>query len=289
MVLGSEKFTRRKIIEVLVKAIKARCFHIAPFLYLPMRMMISPAKTLDFESDLEIGPSEKALFEESSQKVVKKLASFKPGALMKLQGISKALANVNYERNQALLAGEMGPKKQAALAFKGDVYLGMEAERWSEADMDFAVQKLFILSGLYGILRPNTLVSPYRLEMGTAMNVGRKKNLYEFWKDDLHDFLKADLKEGEPILNLASTEYFKAVKQLKLANPVIDVDFLDYSKGKYKVISFFAKKARGMMANYIIQNRLDDWRELKDFNLAGYYFDPKQSSESKLVFLRDKA
>lgn len=251
--------------------------------------MISPAKTLDFESDLEIGPSEKALFEESSHKVVKKLASFKPGALMKLQGISKALANVNYERNQALLAGEMGPKKQAALAFKGDVYLGMEAERWSEADMDFAVQKLFILSGLYGILRPNTLVSPYRLEMGTAMNVGRKKNLYEFWKDDLHDFLKADLKEGEPILNLASTEYFKAVKQLKLANPVIDVDFLDYSKGKYKVISFFAKKARGMMANYIIQNRLDDWRELKDFNLAGYYFDPKQSSESKLVFLRDKA
>ncbi len=250
--------------------------------------MVSPAKTLDFESELQIGSISEPLFPDSRAKVAKKLASYKPGALMKLQGISKALANVNFERNQALAAGETGAKKQAVLAFKGDVYLGMEAEQWTSSDMDYAQQKLFILSGYYGILKPNSLISPYRLEMGTAMNVGRKKNLYEFWKADLGAFLKEELKAEEPILNLASNEYFKVVKQLKLPNPVIDVDFRDFSNGKYKVISFFAKKARGMMANYVIQNRIDDWRELKDFNLAGYYYDAAQSTETKMVFLRDK-
>lgn len=207
---------------------------------------------------------------------------------MKLQGISAQLADLNYQRNQDLHAKTSSLSKQAVLAFKGDVYLGLEAEKWSPADMEFARQKLLILSGYYGILKPNTLINPYRLEMGTPMNVGRKKNLYEFWRNDLESFLRSELQEGEPILNLASKEYFKAVSQLNLANPVIEVDFLDLSKGKYKVLSFFAKKARGMMANYLVQNRIDDWRELKDFNLAGYYFAPARSSDKKLVFLRDE-
>lgn len=251
-------------------------------------MMISPAKTLDFENNQQIGPVESPFFPESSQKVAKKLASFKPSGLKKLQGISDALAELNFERNQALHAGTAAPHKQAVLAFKGDVYLGLEAEKWNEADMDYAQQKLFILSGYYGILRPNTLIAPYRLEMGTSVNVGRKKNLYDFWKTDLDAFLKTEIPADEVILNLASKEYFKAVAQLKLPNPVMDVEFMDLSNGKYKVLSFFAKKARGMMANYIVQNRIDDVQELKDFNLAGYYFDAERSSDSKMVFLRDE-
>ena len=250
--------------------------------------MISPAKTLDFENEGQIGANQEPFFPESSQKVAKKLASYKASGLKKLQGISAALADLNFERNQALHSGAETAQKQAVLAFKGDVYLGLEADQWSESDMEFAQNKLFILSGYYGILKPNTLIRPYRLEMGTKMNVGRKKNLYDFWQADLGSYLKAELKPEETIINLASKEYFKAVGQLKLPNPVIDVEFMDWSNGKYKVLSFFAKKARGMMANFIVQNRIDDWQELKDFNLAGYYFAPDHSSDGRMVFLRDE-
>ena len=254
-----------------------------------MKILLSPAKTLNFESDQQIGDAIAPFFLDSSQEVANKLAKLSVPKLMALQKISRDLAKLNRQRNLERNFEDTFSGRQAALAFKGDVYLGMEAENWSEADMNFANGSLWILSGLYGILQPNSMILPYRLEMGTKLPVGRKANLYEFWKPILSEFMKAHLPEEEAIVNLASNEYAQAVKQLNLANPILEVEFLDESKGGYKILSFFAKKARGMMANYIVQNRISDWKELKDFNLAGYYFDLSRSEEHKFVFLRDKA
>jgi cytoplasmic iron level regulating protein YaaA (DUF328/UPF0246 family) len=207
---------------------------------------------------------------------------------MELQKISKTLAELNRQRNLSWDINNIPHGKQAGLAFSGDVYLGMQAENWSEPDMDFANNTIWILSGLYGLLQPNTMILPYRLEMGTALAIGRKANLYKFWQPVFANFVKEELSDTETIVNLASKEYAQAFSQLNLPNLIIEIDFLDYSKGKYKILSFFAKKARGMMANFIVQNRINDWRELKDFNLAGYYFDESRSTNTKLVFLRDK-
>ncbi len=253
-----------------------------------MKTLLSPAKTLNFDSDLKIGDGIEPFFPESSAKIGNKLSKLSVPKLMQLQGISKDLAQLNRKRNQDWSVEQSMSGRQAALAFKGDVYLGMEAENWSEPDMAFANDNIWILSGLYGVVQPNTMILPYRLEMGTPLPVGRKRNLYEFWKADLSALCKEHLQSDEPIVNLASKEYAQAIKQLDLPNPIIDCEFLDESKGEHKVLSFFAKKARGIMANYIVQNRIIDWQELKDFNLAGYYFDPDRSEDRKFVFLRDK-
>ena len=234
-----------------------------------MISVISPAKTLDFSSELQIGSKEKPIFLEEAEKVNYKLRGFSAKKLMSLQSISENLAQQNFQRNQDWSGDNIMQGRQAVLAFKGDVYLGLEAENWSEEDMAFAQDKLFILSGLYGLLKPQTAILPYRLEMGTAMGIARKKNLYEFWKQSL-------------------TEYFKALQTAKVPNPVFNVEFKDYSKGKYKVVSFYAKKARGIMANFIIQHRINSTDELKEFNLAGYYLDKDGSDDTNLVFLRDK-
>lgn len=253
-----------------------------------MISVISPAKTLDFSSELQIGSKEKPIFLEEAEKVNYKLRGFSAKKLMSLQSISENLAQQNFQRNQDWSADNIMQGRQAVLAFKGDVYLGLEAEQWSEEDMAFAQDKLFILSGLYGLLQPHTAILPYRLEMGTAMGIARKKNLYEFWKQSLAEYFKENISKDEPIVNLASQEYFKALQSAKVPNPVLNVEFKDYSKGKYKVISFYAKKARGLMANFIIQHRINSTDELKEFNLAGYYLDEEGSDDTNLVFLRDK-
>lgn len=206
---------------------------------------------------------------------------------MDLQGVSKNLAELNHQRNQEWVADHNGGVKQAVLAFKGDVYQGLEAEKWTESDMTFAEQNLAILSGLYGVLRPNDVIKPYRLEMGTNLNVARKKNLYAYWKKDIQNLFKEEFGHEQQVVNLASKEYFKALSSAEIKNPVLNVDFKDKSKGSYKIISFFAKKARGLMANYIVQNRISEKGELKDFNLANYYFDTKSSTEDHFIFLRD--
>ncbi|WP_421754735.1 peroxide stress protein YaaA [Croceimicrobium sp.] len=253
-----------------------------------MKTLLSPAKTLDFNSEQKIGSGVEPFFPEASQKVGNKMAKLSVPKLIALQKISKDLAKVNRQRNLDWTIESNAQARQAVLAFKGDVYLGLEAWNWTETDMDFAREALWILSGWYGILRPDTLIQPYRLEMGTTLPIGRKPNLYAFWEPVLKDFFAQNLAEEETIVNLASKEYAHVVKQLELKNPMIDVDFLDYSKGEYKVLSFFAKKARGLMANFIVQHRISDWRDLKDFNLAGYYFDASRSEPQKLVFLRDQ-
>ncbi len=259
------------------------------FLYLwTMISVISPAKTLDFSSEQQIGSKEYPIFLEEAEKVNYKLRGFSAKKLMTLQNISENLALQNFQRNQDWSADKIMQGRQAVLAFKGDVYQGLEAENWSLEDMSFAENKLFILSGLYGLLQPNTAILPYRLEMGTGMGIARKKNLYEFWQQSIAKYFSDHIAKEEVIVNLASQEYFKALQTAKLPNPVLNIEFKDFSKGKYKIISFFAKKARGIMANFIIQHRINSTDELKEFNLAGYYLDKEGSDETNLVFLRDK-
>ena len=154
--------------------------------------------------------------------------------------------------------------------------------------MEFANSHLRILSGLYGVLKPSDLIQPYRLEMGTSLAVGRRKDLYHFWGDKIKAYFKENIDPAETVINLASVEYFKAVEKAGIKNPVLSVEFKDFSNGDFKVVSFFAKKARGMMANYIIQNELTLVDELKAFNTAGYYFDAKESTDTNYVFLRDQ-
>jgi hypothetical protein len=253
-----------------------------------MLAVLSPAKTLDFESELKTGSASVPAYLSQSAKIIDRLRGFEVEELQKLQSISKNLAQLNWERNAQWdidLHQEKG--KQSVLAFKGDVYQGLEAHQWSEGDMEFASQHLRILSGLYGVLKPNDLILPYRLEMGTSLALEGVNNLYGFWKAELGNWVEAIQREKETVLNLASKEYFRALKTAGLStDSYYDVDFKDYSKGKYKVISFFAKKARGMMANFMVQNRVTDIEDLKDFNLGGYQYSSADSSDRHLTFLR---
>lgn len=253
-----------------------------------MILFLSPAKTLDFEKDVQVGEVTKPVFLEESQKVNAKLRKVSRKKLTELQGISTQLASLNYDRNQQWNVEHDENVKQAVFSFKGDVYIGLQAENWSESDMEFANKHVRILSGLYGILRPSDMIMPYRLEMGTSLKVGRREDLYHFWQDKIKAYFKENIDENELVVNLASNEYFKAVQKAKVKNSVLNVEFKDFSNGKFKIVSFFAKKARGLMADFIVQNRIIDAEELKKFDSEGYYFDAKESTESNYVFLRDK-
>lgn len=256
---------------------------------MPMLTLISPAKSLDFETNHQLATSQLPRFLGDAEKVSRKLRQQSRKALMDLQGISRDLAELNFQRNQDWeVENHKKNGKQAALSFTGDVYQGMEAGQWSAEDMAYAADHLIILSGLYGILRPTDKILPYRLEMGTSLPVGRRKNLYHFWQDKIRQLFKSEGWEDQLILNLASKEYFKAVETAGIKNPVLDVDFLDRAKdGDFKIISFHAKKARGMMASFVIRNRIEDPEQLKAFDVEGYYFDANRSTDKKYVFLRD--
>ncbi len=254
-----------------------------------MLITLSPAKTLDYESPLATHKfTQPELLTESEQliKVCRKLA---PADIASLMKISDKLAGLNAARFgewQTNFTPENA--RQAILAFKGDVYTGMQAETFSVADFDFAQKHLRILSGLYGLLRPLDLMQPYRLEMGIRLKNTRGKDLYEFWGDIITNQLNQSLAEqGDQILvNLASDEYFKSINNKKLDGTIIKPVFLDEKNGKYKVISFYAKKARGLMSRFIIQNKLTKTEQLSDFNLEGYQFDESQSKGNELVFTR---
>lgn len=254
-----------------------------------MLTIISPAKTLDYESKLATQRyTQPELLDKSSQliDIAKKLT---PADISSLMGISDKLALLNAERFNDWKA-DFTPDnaRQAILAFKGDVYTGLQAEDFSEQDFDFAQQHLRMLSGLYGLLRPLDLMRPYRLEMGIRLANPQGANLYSFWGDLLTEKLNTLLAEqGDKVLvNLASDEYFKAVKPAKLQAEIIKPVFLDEKNGKYKVISFYAKKARGLMSRFIIKERLNKAEQLQDFNLEGYQFDVARSQGNELVFTR---
>lgn len=254
-----------------------------------MLTIISPAKTLDYESELATRRyTQPELLDKSSQliSIAKKLS---PAEIASLMGISDKLAHLNAERFNSWQP-DFTPEnaRQAILAFKGDVYTGLQAENFSEHDFDFAQQHLRMLSGLYGLLRPLDLMQPYRLEMGIRLKNTEGSNLYHFWGDLLTEKLNAILKQqGDNLLvNLASDEYFKAIKPSKLEGEIIKPVFLDEKNGQFKVISFYAKKARGLMSRFIIQERLTQRKQLQEFDLEGYQFDSTRSQGNELVFTR---
>lgn len=254
-----------------------------------MLMVISPAKTLDFESPLATQRFTQPALLDDSQKLIEVARRLTPAQIGSLMHISDKLAGLNAERfHQWQPPFTLDNARQAILAFKGDVYTGLQAETFKEKDFDFAQQHLRMLSGLYGLLRPLDLMQPYRLEMGIRLENPAGKDLYTFWGDRLTDALNAALAEqgDDLLLNLASDEYFKAVKPKKLNGRIIKPVFLDEKNGKFKVISFYAKKARGLMSRYVIQHRLSKPAQLKKFDLDGYFYVAEESSDAELVFKR---
>ena len=253
-----------------------------------MKIVISPAKSLDFETQLPTKSYTTYNFVKESATIDKVLKKQNPKQLMELMHISDKLADLNWNRNQERNVTEMKVEnaRPAVFAFSGDVYVGLDAYSLSEDKINVLQDKLRILSGLYGLLKPLDLMQPYRLEMGTKLAVGKNKNLYEFWKPIIVKELNSELEKDELFVNLASNEYFDAVDVKKLNVPVITPEFKDYKDGKLKIISFFAKKARGMMVRYIIDSNAETIDDLKGFNYEGYAFDANLSSENKLVFTR---
>ncbi len=252
-----------------------------------MKIVISPAKSLNFEAPLPTQAFTESLFLKEAESIQKTLKKKKPKQLMELMDISEKLADLNWERNQNWsLPFTPENARPAVYAFDGDVYTGLDAYTISEDKMAVLQDKLRILSGLYGILKPLDLMQPYRLEMGTSLPIGTKKNLYEFWKKKLTKALNDELESDELFLNLASNEYFSAVDAKALKVPVITPEFKDYKDGKFKMISFFAKKARGLMVRYIIDTNAETIDDLKQFHYEGYAFDANLSKGNTLVFTR---
>lgn len=255
-----------------------------------MLIVISPAKTLDYESSPTTSAHSLPDFVDDSTTLVERMRALTPPDIEQLMHISPKLADLNFGRflNWSPKATTENAK-QAILAFKGDVYTGLQAEAFSEADFQYAQEHLRILSGLYGVLKPLDLMQPYRLEMGTNIDNIRGKNLYEFWGDKPAEALNSQLSSlgTDVLVNLASNEYFKSVNLNTLSAEVVTPVFKDYKNGKYKVISFFAKKARGLMAAWIIENRIEDKADLSKFDVAGYQYNDAASNGNELVFLRD--
>ncbi|NVJ89114.1 MAG: peroxide stress protein YaaA [Flavobacteriaceae bacterium] len=252
-----------------------------------MKIIISPAKSLDFESKVPTNKYSQPEFLEQSEKLNKKLKTLSRKKLSDLMSISNDLANLNYDRNQEW-STPFTPEnaKQAIYAFTGEVFRGIDVNTLEEEKLPLLQDRLRILSGLYGILKPLDLMQPYRLEMGTKLKVGRKDNLYKFWDTSLADALNNELADDELLINLASSEYFKVLPKKALKVPMVTPVFKDFKNGKHKTIMTFAKKARGLMVRYIIDHNITDIEGLKGFNVEGYGFSEEMSSENELVFIR---
>ncbi len=252
-----------------------------------MKLVISPAKSLNFESELPIQTTTEAQFLKESERLNKLLKTKSAKSISKLMKISDALGQLNYERNQAWeLPFTQDNARQAVYAFNGDVYRGLDAYTIPEDKIEKLQSTVRILSGLYGILKPLDLIQAYRLEMGTKFPVGRNKNLYEFWKKELTNALNEELEDGELFLNLASVEYFKAIDTKALKVPVITANFKEFKNGEYKNIAIFAKLARGLMARYIVDTDAKTLDDIKGFNYGNYGLSDELSTETELVFTR---
>jgi cytoplasmic iron level regulating protein YaaA (DUF328/UPF0246 family) len=257
-----------------------------------MLIVISPAKTLDYETPAKTKTFTLPDYLDDSAELIHRMREFSALDIAELMHVSSKIAELNFDRFEAWNKNFSEKNaKQAVLAFKGDVYTGLDAESFSAKDFKFAQSHLRILSGLYGLLRPLDLMQPYRLEMGTKLSNERGKNLYEFWGNTLTDGLNAQLKKikSEHLINLASNEYFKAVKPKQINGEVITPAFKEYKNGDYKMIGFYAKKARGMLSRYIIQNQLSDVEDIKSFDVEGYKFNKSLSKGNNWVFTRKSA
>ena len=252
-----------------------------------MKLVISPAKSLDFESKLPTTKTTQSLFLAQSKKLNTVLKKQTPQDLSKLMSISDKLAQLNYDRNQDwTIPFTKDNARPAIYSFNGDVYKGLDAYNIPEDKLELTQNTVRILSGLYGVLKPLDLIQPYRLEMGTKLPVGSNKNLYEFWKKDIVTALNDELEDDELFLNLASNEYFKAVDTKALKVPVVTANFKEFKNGKLKIISFYAKEARGLMAKYVIDTNAKTVDDLKQFNYNNYQFDGNLSTQKDLVFTR---
>ena len=256
-----------------------------------MLALLSPAKTLDYDSALPTDFHTLPRLLQHSQELILDCQKLSATEIASLMSVSEKIAQLNVARFQDWQSDfNLANARQALFAFKGDVYTGLDAYHLNHPQIELAQQQLRMLSGLYGLLRPLDLMMPYRLEMGTKLRNTRGHNLYEFWGDIITHQINADLvdTESELLVNLASDEYYKAVKEKQIQAQVIKPVFLDQKNGKYKVISFYAKKARGLMARFMIENRLQSADDLKAFNSEGYYFDADNSTAQELVFKRDE-
>ena len=253
-----------------------------------MLYVISPSKTLDFEKPCNAEKSYPK-FQKEALELIGVLKEKSPEEIQALMSLSENLAELNVDRFRKFSKGKNTKRaKQAVYAFKGDVYIGLEAEELSNEEILYAQDHLRILSGLYGLLRPLDLIQPYRLEMGTKLAFDDYRTLYNYWADTIASEVNKELRKlkTKTLLNLASNEYFKAINRPALKANVVNVEFLENHNGQYKVISFFAKKARGTMVQYLIKNQIENVEAVKAFDYDGYWFDAEASTKQNLVFKR---
>lgn len=256
-----------------------------------MLALISPAKTLDYETTLPTEQFTQPRLLEDSQQLIDVCRELSEQDISKLMSVSEKIAQLNVQRFHDWQSNfSLDNARQAIFAFKGDVYTGLDAYHLDKKAINFSQNHLRMLSGLYGLLRPLDLIMPYRLEMGTKLENPRGPNLYAFWDQKITDLINQDLAEinSEYLINLASDEYYKSVKESKINAKIIKITFLDQKNGKYKIISFYAKKARGLMARFMIENQTRHLDDLRQFNYEGYYFDTINSNDQELVFKRDE-
>ncbi|MEM7297442.1 MAG: peroxide stress protein YaaA [Bacteroidota bacterium] len=254
-----------------------------------MIAVVSPAKNLDFKTDFDVKSTQPRLME-CTMELIDVLRKKSVDEVKDLMSLSRQLAGLNVHRYKEFREEHTEENaKPSALAFNGDVYQGLKAETFDDQKMAFAQKHFRILSGLYGILRPLDLIQPYRLEMGTKLAFDDYKTLYQYWGNRILDLIIEDLKEqgDDIIVNLASNEYFKSIDKKDMPVRVIDVEFKHLKNDKYKIVSFYAKKARGMMSRFIIENQITNPADLRAFDYEGYYFDEAASSENFLAFKRE--
>ena len=252
-----------------------------------MKVLLSPAKSLDYKSDLPTLKTSEGCFLNEAQYLNNILKEKSPKDLSELMGISSSLGELNYQRNNSWsLPFSQKNARQSIYAFSGDVYRGLDSYTVEEGKIDFMQNSVRIISGLYGLLKPLDLIQPYRLEMGTKMPVDDNKNLYEYWRQKITSQLNKELADDEPVLNLASNEYFKAIDSKVVKTDIYTANFKQLKNGEYKTIAIFSKKARGMMTRFIIDNNITNINDLKSFNYDGYMFHESLSSKNEFIFTR---
>ena len=252
-----------------------------------MKVLLSPAKSLDFKTQLPTEKNSFLCFEKEAEYLNSILKRKSPKDLSSLMGISSKIADLNYERNHDWsLPFNNKNARQAVYAFSGDVYRGLDAYSIDDDKIDFMQSTVRIISGLYGLIKPLDLIQPYRLEMGTKLSFDNNKNLYEYWREKISNQLNLELYENEPVLNLASNEYFKAIDTKVIKSDVYSANFKQLKDGNYKTIAIFSKKARGMMTRFIIDNNIINISDIKSFDYDGYMFHKELSSDKELIFTR---
>ncbi len=256
-----------------------------------MQIIISPAKSLDYKTSFNCDKKSQIRFPNEAQTIVSHIKQLDIKEIESLMKISTGLAELNFNRYQQWqYPFDEDQIRQAIFAFKGDVYQGFDVFSLQPKEIEQTQKHLRILSGLYGLLRPLDMIMPYRLEMGTSLGIESHKDLYAFWGNKITELLQDDMKENnhKVLINLASNEYYKVINKKLFSAPIITPTFKDLKNGQYKIISFYAKKARGLMTRFIIQNQISDPNDLKAFDMDGYYYNNELSTDSTPVFTRDR-